>query len=152
EDAARTVADVEALIRSVAPATYLPLDDQALWLARDLDPAAVTVAGPVGEVADYALDKHLQIQAAEAAGLLVPPTTVRQSLDGFEPPDYPVVVKAARALYHDGRRLVRPTGSVVSDPAELAEAMDRPWLPPILVQPLIHGIGEGLFGHVSNGQ
>jgi predicted ATP-grasp superfamily ATP-dependent carboligase len=60
-----------------------------------------------------------------------------------------VVVKPARALYEHEGRLVRPTGVVCADDAELRQAAGRDWYPPLLVQPLIRGVGEGLFGHAG---
>ena len=150
-DARRTVEDVQALIHSLQPAAYLPLDDGAVWLAGELDPGDAVVAGPTGAAVDYALDKDLQIAAARAAGLNVPATKVVESVSdiALEPDEYPVVVKPARALYSVDGRLVRPTGKVAADATELAGLADDEWYPPLLVQPLVRGIGEGLFGHAT---
>ena len=111
-DARRTVDDVGALIRSLRPAAYLPLDDGALWLAGQLDRDEVVVAGPTGSAVEYALDKDLQIRAAREAGLHVPATRVVQSVAEVTLPEeeYPVVVKPSRAVSCVDGRLVRPTG------------------------------------------
>jgi predicted ATP-grasp superfamily ATP-dependent carboligase len=150
-DARRTVDDVATLIRSLRPAAYLPLDDGAVWLAGQLDRAEVVVAGPTGSGVEYALDKHLQVRAAREAGLHVPATRVVQSVAEVTLPEeeYPVVVKPSRALYCVDGRLVRPTAKVAADAAELASVADDEWHPPLLVQPFVHGTGEGLFGHAT---
>jgi hypothetical protein len=150
-DARRTVDGVRALIGKLEPVAYLPLDDGAVWLAGELDPGEVVVAGPTGEAVDYALDKELQIRAAREAGLAVPATSVVQSVAelALEPDAYPVFVKPARALYEVDGRLVRPTGKVAADAEELAALSDEQWYPPLLVQPLVRGTGEGLFGHAT---
>jgi hypothetical protein len=62
------------------------------------------------------------------------------------------VVKPALALYEVDGRLVRPIGSAVANEDELARVREREWHPPLVVQPLIIGTGEGLFGHVANGR
>jgi len=109
------------------------------------------VAGPTGRAAELSLDKKLQVEAAQAAGLSVPATTVLESVAPLDlaAEDYPVVVKPARALYEQDGRLVRPTGKVAANEAELASIFEGELHPPLLVQPLVHGTGEGLFGHAT---
>jgi len=133
------------------PVAYLPLDDGAVWLTTQLGDAGVIVAGPTGRAAELALDKQLQVDAARAAGLSVPATTVVDSAVPLElgPDEYPVVVKPARALYEQDGRLVRPTGKVAADERELASIFAGELHPPLLVQPLVRGTGEGLFGHAT---
>jgi biotin carboxylase len=143
------VDEVRALIRSLRPAAYLPLDDGAVWIAGELDTPGVVVAGPTGRAVDYALDKALQNEAARAAGLNVPETAVLQSVTEAESRELPLFVKPARALYSVHGRLVRPTGKVAADAAELARLSDDEWYPPLLAQPLVRGTGEGLFGHAT---
>jgi len=150
-DARRTVEDVDALIRSRRPAAYLPLDDAAVWLAGRLDRTDVVFAGPTGSGVEYALDKDLQIRAARDAGLHVPATRIVDSVTEVALPEaeYPVVVKPSRALHCVDGRLVRPTGRVAADAAELANVADDEWYPPLLIQPFVHGTGEGLFGQAT---
>jgi len=151
DDAQRTVADVRSLIASLRPVALLPLDDAAVWLAGELGDVDAVVAGPTGRQVDYALDKDLQVRAAREAGLHVPATKVAQSVEELtiEPGEYPVFVKPARALYASDDRLVRPTGKVAADAGELAALAGEEWYPPLLVQPLVRGTGEGLFGHAT---
>jgi biotin carboxylase len=148
-NARRTVDDVRGLIRSLNPAAYLPLDDAAVWIAGELTGEGVPHAGPSGNAVGYALDKQLQLDAAREAGLPVPPTEVVPTQQDLARLQYPVVVKPAKALYLVDGRLVRPTGRVYADSAEFSRIETRPWYQPMLVQPLLHGTGEGLFGHAT---
>jgi hypothetical protein len=149
QDAGRTVDEVGALMRSLRPAAYLPLDDGAVWMTGELETGDVVVAGPTGPAVEYALDKDLQIEAARAAGLNVPATAVLESVAQAETGEFPVFVKPARALYSVDGHLVRPTGKVAADVEELARLEDDEWYPPLLAQPLVRGTGEGLFGHAT---
>ena len=149
DDVRAAAADLHALVETTGAAAYLPLDDSAVWLAGELGDSEVTIAGPTGRQVDLALDKALQLRAAREAGLPVPETEVVQSPDDVAPASYPVVVKPARALYEVGGRLVRPTGGAVANEEELARVREKGWYPPLVVQPLIHGRGEGLFGHAT---
>lgn len=148
-DAAATVAAVARLCDHLKPAALLPLDDHAVWVCSRLGAAPVPVAGATGPAAEYALDKSLQISAALRAGLPVPPTEVTDDLARARPARYPVMVKPARALHEAGGALVRPTGVVCADDEEFGRAAARTWPGSLLVQPLIRGVGEGLFGHAG---
>lgn len=148
-DAAAAVATVRALCEALLPAALLPLDDHALWVCRQLEDIAVPLAGASGSAADCALDKSLQLQAAMQAGLLVPATQVLGDLTNANPASFPVMVKPARALYEVNGVLERPTGIICANSHEFVRAAARPWPGSVLVQPLIHGVGEGLFGHVG---
>jgi hypothetical protein len=125
------------------------LDDQAVWVCGQLADVGVPLAGPSGATVDYALDKSLQIEAAKWAGFSVPPTQVLDGLAAAAPHRYPVMVKPAHALYEVGGMLERPTGIVCANDQELAAAAARRWPGTVLVQPLIQGVGEGIFGHVG---
>lgn len=148
-DAAAAVAAVRDLCRTLQPAALLPLDDHAVWVCSRADDVKATLAGPSGYAADCALDKSLQLREAARAGLTVPPTQILGlSTDQAE---WPVMVKPDRALYEVDGALQRPTGLVCGTGGELARASARPWPGPVLVQPLIRGTGEGLFGHAGDG-
>ena len=149
-DAERTLADVRAVLTARAPAAYLPLDDASVWISSQLSRDEVVVAGPSGATAAYALDKERQLSVAREAGLLVPETTVVPSLPEQSPSAYPVVVKPARALYCLEGRLVRRKGMVCANDAEFRQAARTLSTVPMLVQPLITGVGEGLFGHMTD--
>jgi hypothetical protein len=149
-DAAAAAAAIAALAERLRPAALLPLDDHAVWLLGHMPGLDVPVAGPVGSAAEYALDKRLQLLAAARAGLALPQTQVLGTLEGFSPQAWPLFLKPARALYEVDGRLTRPTGEVCADAAELQRAARRSWHSPILAQPQIHGVGEGLFGHMTS--
>lgn len=149
-DRAATVAAVRALRDVLTPSALLALDDHALWVCSQLDDGAVPLAGASGSAADCALDKSIQLDAARLAGLRVPPTQVLDNLADAGTVKFPVVVKPARALYQVNGALERPTGVVCANLQELERAAAKPWPGSLLVQPLIHGVGEGLFGHVGS--
>src|SRR5258708_2837866 len=148
-DAAGTIEDVLRLCEVVKPAVVMPLDDSALWVCSRLDDPRVRLAGAAGLAAEYALDKGLQLKAASQAGLLVPPTQVVDDLTNVNALDFPVMVKPARALYEVSGALTRPTGVICATSLELRRAAQKGWPGSVLVQPLIRGQGEGLFGHVG---
>jgi hypothetical protein len=105
-------------------------------------------AGPLGPQARLALDKREQVALAEKAGLLVPPTT---AADEDPPGAGPWMVKCALAIVHHDGRLYRPAGAVATDKAEvprIAATLNAP----ALVQPLLDGVGEGLFGFAAGGE
>lgn len=148
-DARATVTAVRDLARVLGAAVLLPLDDHALWVCSQLGDIGAHLAGPTGDSAECALDKGIQLGAAERAGLPVPPTKVVHDLAGIAPFETPVMIKPARALYEVDGRLERPTGVVSSGAQEFRRAAARPWHPPLLIQPLIGGRGEGIFGHAG---
>jgi len=142
-----TLDDLRRLINTLDPAALMPLDDASVLLSGALED--VTIAGPSGKRIEYALDKALQVEAARAAGLLVPSTAIVMSAEELEVKEFPAFVKPARALYEVNGRLTRPTGSVVADEEELKRVAAEEWHPPLLVQPLLEGVGEGVFGIVA---
>jgi predicted ATP-grasp superfamily ATP-dependent carboligase len=148
-DAHAAAGDLRRLLEETGAVAYLPLDDYAVWLAGALGDMAIPVAGPSGELVRYALDKTLQLEAARTAGLPVPESEIVQRPEAVAPAAYPAVVKPALALYEVDGRLARPTGAAVADEAELERVREKGWHPPLIVQPLINGTGEGLFGHVT---
>ncbi|TMQ09589.1 MAG: hypothetical protein E6J90_37620 [Deltaproteobacteria bacterium] len=121
-DAARSMHDVRAIVRSINPAAYLPLDDAGVWVAQTLGIEDLRVAGPTGAAASYALDKELQIAAAADAGFLVPPTKLIRSLEDAHDAAYPIVIKPTRVIRVVSGRLVRPKGVVCADASELRTA------------------------------
>jgi hypothetical protein len=148
ESASGAVEALQALVARLSPAAVLPMDDQALWLCTQLGPE-VQIAGPTGFGPECALDKAAQIDHAARAGLPVPDTRVVDSPRDAGPIESPVMVKSARAVYEADDKLVSSSGVVCADELELERACARSWRPPLLVQPLIAGVGEGLFGHVG---
>jgi hypothetical protein len=148
-DATATAAAVRALCDVLTPTALLPLDDNALWVCSQLKDSPALLAGASGSTADYALDKSLQLDVATRVGLPVPSTEVLDDLTNATSIRFPVMVKPARAVYEVEGGLQRLTGVICGNDEEFGRAAAMRWPGPVLVQPLIHGVGEGLFGHVG---
>lgn len=150
DDARAAVADLREALHTGRFGTVMPLDDTAVWLcdAAFSDGLPVPVAGPTGAAARLALDKELQVAAATQAGLAVPWTwSVRSMSDLADVRDFPIVLKPSLAMAERHGRLAKGKAYVCADAAELASAA-RAWneAEPMLAQPFIPGVGEGLFG------
>ncbi|MBI5105243.1 MAG: ATP-grasp domain-containing protein [Solirubrobacterales bacterium] len=153
QDAARAVADVARVLDEAGAVAVFPLDDAALWVVhRALAGGATARLVGTADTA-LALDKRRQLALAGEAGLDVPATAVHDDAAAVSATGFPVVLKPAPAIVeHDGR-LARPAAAVCADAAELAAA--APSIPagvPVLVQPYIEGVGEGLFGLARDGE
>ncbi|MEU5940877.1 hypothetical protein ABZ807_17170 [Micromonospora sp. NPDC047548] len=150
-DVAASVAAIEALVASERPVAVLPLDDAALLLCDRLA-TTVPLAAPTGAQVLLALDKREQVELAEKAGFAVPRTTLAHAGSSGEPPpgDGPWMVKCALAAVERDGRLSRPAGAVAARPDEVRTIADRLGAP-ALVQPLLDGVGEGLFGFAAGG-
>ncbi len=132
----------------------LALDDAGLWLTHSTLPGDARIAG-AGEVAAVAaLDKVIQIEAARAAGLAVPETTVWDGTPGTTPdvPAFPVIAKPGLALKEVDGRLPKGDAHYMAESSGLEPVFgsdrtaDAPWL----IQPLIRGRGEGVFGFATD--
>ena len=148
-DAKAAVSAVGELCELTQAAVALPLDDHALWVCSRLEGTDTPVAGPSGSSADIALDKGRQLAAASEAGFLAPETRIVEDPSALIAEQFPIMIKPSRALYELDGVLVRPTGIVCANSDELERARAKRWPGPVLVQPLIRGVGEGLFGHVG---
>lgn len=150
EDADRAVAEIAAALEGAD--VLLPLDDEALALAeRAIAGTQARLAGPSGSNVEVALDKRRQIELAEEAGFGVPATTVFASVaearGGASSLPFPGIVRPARALMFEDRRLVHPRAALYADSAELESALaSLPPEAPLLVQPWLRGTSEGFFG------
>ena len=60
--------------------------------------------------------------------------------------EFPIVLKPSQPIVDQNGALVRPNGQVCADRAELTRAAHAWGGEPLLAQPLISGVGEGLFG------
>lgn len=151
-----------------AAAAILPLDDAAIWLVdRAFGPvcgpvcdpgfggAGPPVAGATGAQAEVALDKTRQIVLAAEAGFAVPPTTVARSrAEILAHRGFPAIVKPALAAElrgsGPGSGLGRGAAHYLMSAADLAALPPDDQLSyPALVQPLIAGQGEGVFGFAT---
>lgn len=155
-DAAASAAQLRAIFDGPdAPELVLPLDDAALWLTARAELSAGRIAGAVGPRSRLALDKTLQIAAAEAAGFAVPRTVVmRRAADLSAPLPYPAIAKPALAIAERDGAIAKDKVHYLdgaSDAARLAREIEAGGddAAPLLVQPLIAGVGEGLFGFAT---
>lgn len=127
----------------------LPLDDAAIWVCEAASPLLrAPIAGSSGTHARLVLDKRLQLETAADAGFLVPPTLCALSAQDVSHIDsFPVVLKPALAAAEVGGKLCRGPMGFCSDRQELdsfARKLTEDM--PMLVQPVLSGTGEGLFG------
>ena len=136
-----------------APDYVLPLDDGGLWLVDSaLDDGDLRIAGATGAQRVAALDKSIQVEAARKAGLPLPETHVIRHPDDMDAVDsYPMIAKPALAISVEGNVLGK------GDAHYLSNGQDRfrlhksltPEMDPLLIQPLVSGIGEGVFGYAT---
>ncbi|MEX0282422.1 MAG: hypothetical protein AB3N13_14660 [Arenibacterium sp.] len=149
---AQCVSAIEALMMGEdAPDYVLPMDDAALWLSASLS-SATRIAGATGASVTAALDKSIQVKHARAAGLSVPPTWEAYELP-LSLPDlpYPVIAKPALAVHGRDGKLGKDDAVYLPDrqAATDFQAGRGPKSDPFLIQPLIRGQGEGVFGFVG---
>ena len=99
--------------------------------------------------AALALDKQLQLAAASQAGLDIPRTSVARTAHELRDAvtEFPVVLKSSAAIRAESNRLTRGESFVCANAAELATA-EAAWAEryTLLVQPMLIGVGEGIFG------
>jgi hypothetical protein len=155
EDSVAAARELSALLsktgeRRAGEHILLPLDDASLWLGAHMPlPRGWILAGPEQEQASLALDKRKQIEAARAAGFDVPETSVVSNPGELEPyfSCLPVILRPAYAASERNGRLLKGSNWICSDRAELEQA-GRGWQGrgPLLVQPYLRGVGEGVFG------
>lgn len=141
--------DLAACEREVAALTdehdlTMPLDDPAVFVCDRALAVDAPIAGPRRACARLALDKRLQLRAAEDAGLRVP---AWEELDGEGVAATPFVLKPALAAEARDGRLRRLAPRLVSSEAEARELREA-WGPevPVLAQRWVSGAGAGVFG------
>lgn len=150
-DSEAAKAALAALVTERHVDVVLPLDDAGLWLVHNALPGDARIAGAEAAAARIALNKTAQLAAARDAGLAVPPTVV---WDGAPCPtpadlDFPALAKPGRALDEGAGRLSKGEFFYLSEAAEFFSS-NKTDTAPWLVQPLIAGRGEGVFGFVTN--
>jgi hypothetical protein len=157
QDCSASLHEIETLLSSWSDregeVAVLPLDDSALWLCNRLRGRTTAVfAGPGPDAVEVALDKWRQVQLARRAGLNVLPTTLGSTeADVFkEAQEFPLVLRSANATRLQNGRLHKGRYWLCADAAELVEAVKQ-WggASPVMVQPLVRGTGEGVFGFAT---
>jgi len=167
-DAAATQSELAAAVAGLAETQgqepeqapqvlVLGLDDPGLWLVDTLFAAGgisgARAVNPVGAPVAVALDKIAQIKAARAAGLAVPETTVAATHAEIRTaaiPEACIVKPAGPIRLKDGQLGKGGTHFFSSAEARttLPDTLDIAF--PSLVQPLIRGWGEGIFGFAGS--
>jgi hypothetical protein len=130
------------------PDVVMPLDDFSIYLCGRAFDGTGIVAGPTGERLRVTLDKRLQLEAAHHAGFDVPKTRMLTSPEeALGESAFPAVLKPALAAVCRAGRLGRGAAFVCANRNELEQAVRAmPSGEPVLVQPLLNGVGQGLFG------
>ena len=157
-DLQASLADLQSLLLSLgahaddAARVLFPLDDKAVWLGSNVQLGnGWLLAGPRGGNATLALNKCLQTQVAREAGFNVPNTVVARATDEVRAfgsaASFPIILKASECVPIRAGRLQSCKKWICANPAELESAV-KEWgeRVPLLVQPFIVGIGEGVFG------
>ncbi len=154
---ADAIVDVRAIFAAdTPPDVILALDDPALLVvneAFDTAPRAPLIANATGAPAQVALDKSQQVLHANSAGFSVPQTiVVRAPSDLAGVKTFPCIAKPALAVGVEDGKLAKGKAEYFSDAeavtafrASLADDML-----PLLIQPLIEGQGEGVFGIMTD--
>lgn len=155
ESVEAAVVDLRTLVQHLKNPILMPLDDASLWLFQELlKTINVRIAGVTGRQAAIALDKRLQLDAAHEAGFAIPQTRpVVSAADLRTLCIFPAVVKPALAARAFAGSLGRGRSSYAIANAEELERLASKWdnTEPMLAQPLLSGVGEGLFGLVLEG-
>jgi hypothetical protein len=129
-----------------------PLDDKGVWLCSKIQSdRRWLLAGPQGACADLALRKDLQVEAAREAGFRVPRTvlvrTEKELSDISVAESFPIILKAADSVPTYQGRVYSCRKWICANQVELERAVQE-WgeRVPLLAQPFITGVGEGVFG------
>jgi predicted ATP-grasp superfamily ATP-dependent carboligase len=152
-DVAQAMADLVALVEVTRPQAVMPLNDPAVWLVDGASGELnVPIAGPTGDAARVALDKAVQLERARAAGFAVPSGIDGASDNVAAQAPYPCVVKPAHAVHLRDGRLVTGSALACANRGELEAALRKlDGTGPLLIQELVVGCGEGLFGLAGTG-
>jgi predicted ATP-grasp superfamily ATP-dependent carboligase len=157
DDADAAISELATLLRQETEyRAVMPLDDAALWLCDQASRrgVGVAIAGPTEGQAELALDKRLQIEAARSAGFAVPRTTpIDRTSQLLDLDELPAVLKPALPVREHAGRLRRGSNFICANQAELRSVAQK-WAgsTPLLAQPLLTGVGEGLFGLAGAGR
>jgi len=157
-DVAAALSDLRDLLNSPSIGTgasrrlLFPLDDTAVWLCSQVElHGDWLLAGPQGPMSELALNKREQIKLAREAGFNVPKTCFAESAkevaEFCKSESFPVILKAAECVPVRGNRIIGSRKWICANLEELQRALAE-WgeRVPLLVQPFVMGVGEGMFG------
>jgi len=132
-----------------------PLDDTSVWLCSQASADSTWhLAGPSNRLADLALNKEVQTNAARESGFNVPKTVViRTANEVINLPDlerFPIVLKPVECVPLGKGRVQKCKIWTCADSRELDQASAE-WgeRVPLLAQEFIKGNGEGIFGFAT---
>lgn len=130
-----------------APDAILVLDDSSLWLVAESPWLLALTAGIDRDGVNLALDKAHQIDAARAAGLVVPPSRVVSRRGDLQDTGIalPTILKPQMAVRIKDGHLTRGKAKYLMTGKDTNEQPDDLG-DTYLLQPLISGVGEGIFG------
>ena len=141
-DATAAITALQTLMQAKTRPDYiLPLDDTGLWLVDQALGDDPRNAGASGAAAAIALNKTLQTTAAQHAGLAVPPTFTSAQTAQAGP--FPMIARPALAVDVQNGQLRKDDPVYLMTQDDLEQLSDTS---PYLIQPLIAGTGEGVFG------
>jgi hypothetical protein len=141
--------DLERVTAQSGASVLLPLDDQAVWICGKLDLGTISIPGAKNaDSFGIALDKRVQIERAIDSGFAVAQTQIgtASEIRGNRRVPFPLILRPAKALEERDGRLIRTGALVCADEVEFEHALSSLGDESLLVQPLLHGVGEGLFG------
>ncbi len=160
-DLRASISDLQLLLSSFDSQTreeqlvLFPLDDKAVWLCDKLTvPERWLLAGPHESTAQLALNKDLQIAAANDAGFNIPKTAIVRTVeDLFAVPvqvPYPIILKPVECVPVCYGRIKSSRKWICANETELRRVVPE-WDSGIslLAQEFVTGVGEGIFGIVA---
>lgn len=153
DDFEGALATIRAAAARIGPGAVLALDDASLLLVGRAfgDRSGPKLASAGGEQLAVALDKSRQVPLAKAAGFALPPTTIANRRGEITAHQiFPAILKPALAAELRENRAGRATAHYLMTRSDLERLPpDERLSYPMLIQPLIHGQGEGVFGFAA---
>lgn len=150
KDAWETVEHVKQAVERSRAEAILPLDDAAVWLCDKVSSRTkVPVAGATGEAAHLALDKKIQLDLAREAGFNIPETEyINESHEILKiKQQLPIVVKPVAATTETKGKLQKGPILFCLENEDLKSAANGyGYDGPMIVQRVLSGHGEGIFG------
>ena len=149
KNAWETVEQIRNASRLFEARMLMPLDDASVWLCdRAATGGDILVAGATGRNAQLAIDKREQLELAGEAGFNIPETVyVTEKEDFIEINQLPAVIKPATAVSEVKGKLTKGPIIFCIDSDDLARAANEcKYEGLMMVQPLLAGVGEGIFG------
>lgn len=129
------------------------LDDVSLRLFADVSEQidGVVQIHATGERAEVGLNKERQLKAAREAGLDVPEGSILTDPRDLSPDiALPAIAKPVHAVEQSANRIIKGDVHYLMTQGDVARFRSMDKIPgPLIVQPLIHGVGEGVFGHAT---